>query len=86
MSYVMTGSQEHHLEVHAKTLEHMETIARLTLGHIRGPSGAAMSKSSSLNEYIQHTKVDNHDTWGTEIELLVLSHLLKISIYTCHIY
>ena len=27
VSYVMTGSQEHHLEVCAKTLEHMETIA-----------------------------------------------------------
>ena len=27
VSYVMTGSQEHHLEVRAKTLEHMETIA-----------------------------------------------------------
>ena len=40
-SYVMTGSQEHHLEVRhlevrAKTLEHMETIAPLVLGHIRG--------------------------------------------------
>ena len=57
--YVMTrftgasGSQEHHLEVRAKTLEHMETIAPLTLGHIRGHSGAAMSKCSSLKEYIQ---------------------------------
>ena len=53
VSYVMTGSQEHHLEVRAKTLEHMETIAPLTLGHIRGHSGATMSKCSSLKEYIQ---------------------------------
>ena len=82
MSYVMTGSQEHHLEVRAKTLEHMETIAPLTLGHIRGRSGAAMSKCSSLKKYIQYTNMDKQDTWGTEIELLVLSHLLKTSIYT----
>ena len=53
VSYVMTGSQEHHLEVRAKTLEHMETIAPLTLGHIRGRSGAAMSKCCSVKEYIQ---------------------------------
>ena len=29
VSYVMTGSQEHHLEVRATTLEHMETITPL---------------------------------------------------------
>ena len=40
VSYVITGSQEHHLGVRAKTLEHMETIAPLILGHIRGRSGA----------------------------------------------
>ena len=82
VSYVMTGSQEHYLEVRAKTLEHMETIAPLTLDHIRGRSGAAMSKCSSLKEYIQYTNMDKQDTWGTEIEQLVLSHLLKTSIYT----
>ena len=81
VSYVMTGSQEQHLEVHAKTLEHMETIAPLVLGHIRGRS-SAMSKFSSVKEYVQYTKMDKQGTWGTEIELLVLSHLLKTSIYT----
>ena len=55
VSYVITGSQEHHLEVRANTLEHMETIAPLVLGHIRGRSGAAMSKYSGVNEYIQYT-------------------------------
>ena len=52
-TYVMTGSQEHHLEVRLKALEHMETIAPLTLVHIRGRSGAMLSKCSSLKEYIQ---------------------------------
>ena len=47
---VMTGSQEHHLEVRAKTLEHMETIAPLVLGHIRGRS-SAMSKFSSVKKW-----------------------------------
>ena len=51
----MTGSQEHHLEVRAKTLEHMETNAPLVLGHIRGRS-SAMSKFSSVKEYVQYTK------------------------------
>ena len=46
----------------------------------RGRSGA-MSKFSSVKEYIQYTKMDKHGTWGTETELLVLSHLLKIYTY-----
>ena len=46
----------------------------------RGRSGA-MSKFSSVKEYIQYTKMDKHGTWGTEIELLVLSHLLKTYTY-----
>ena len=81
VSYVMTGSQEHHLEVRGKTLEHMETITPLVLGHIRGCS-SAMSKFSSVKEYVHYTKMDKQGTCGTEIELLVLSHLLKTSIYT----
>ena len=32
VSYVMTGSQDHHLKVYAKTLKHVETIAPLILG------------------------------------------------------
>ena len=79
VSYVMTGSQEQHLKVLAKTLEHMETIAPLVLGHIKGRS-SAMSKFSSVKEYVQYTKMDKQGAWGTEIELLVLSHLLKTSI------
>ena len=79
VSYVITGPQEHHLEVRVKTLEHMETIAPLNLVDIKGHSSAAMSKCSSLKEYIQYTKIDKQDTWGTEKELLVLSHLLKTS-------
>ena len=57
------------------------TIAPLILGHIRGHSGA-MFKFSSVKDYIQYTNMDKLGTWGTEIELLVLSHLLNTSIYT----
>ena len=60
------GSQEQHLEVLAKTLEHMKTIAPLVLGHIRGRS-SAMSNFSSVKEYVQYTKMDKQGTWGTEI-------------------
>ena len=65
--------QEHHLEVRANTLVHLQTIVPLILGHTRGRSGA-MFKFSSVKEYVQYSKMDKQGTYGTEIELLVLSH------------
>ena len=40
LSYVITGSEKHHLQVRANIFEHMESIASLILGHIRGRSNA----------------------------------------------
>ena len=40
LSYVITGSEKHHLQVRANILEHMENIASLVLGHITGRSNA----------------------------------------------
>ena len=72
VSYVITSSQEHHLEVHAKSLEHMETIAPLILGHIRGCSAAMSKFFSSVKEYIRCSNLDKQGIWGTQIELLFL--------------
>ena len=40
LSYVITGSEKHHLQVRANILEHMESIASLVLGQIRGRCNA----------------------------------------------
>ena len=55
LSYVITGSEKHHLQVRANILEHMESIASLILGHIRGRSNA-MHNCSSVKEYIELIK------------------------------
>ena len=77
LSYVITGSVKHHLQVRANILEHMESIASLVLGHIRGRCNA-MHNCSSVKEYIKLTKPH---VWGTDIELLVVAHLLKTCIH-----
>ena len=77
LSYVITGSEKHHLQVRANILEH---IASLILGHIRGCSNA-MHNCSSVKEYIKLTKMNNPHVWGTDIELLVVAHLLKTCIH-----
>ena len=52
LSYVITGSEKYHLQVRANILEHMESIASLILGYIRGRSNA-MHNYSSVKEYIK---------------------------------
>ena len=80
LSYVITGSEKHHLQVRASILEHMESIASLVLGHIRGRCNA-MHNCSSVKEYIKLTKMNKPHVWGTDIELLVVAHLLKTCIH-----
>ena len=80
LSYVITGSEKHHLQVRANILEHMESTASLVLGHIRGCCNA-MHNCSSVKEYIKLTKMNKPHVWGTDIELLVVAHLLKTCIH-----
>ena len=77
---MITGSEKHHLQVRANILEHMESIASLVLGHIRGHCNA-MHNCSSVKEYIKLTKMNKPHVWGTDIELLVVAHLLKTCIH-----
>ena len=37
---------------------------------------------SSVQEYIEHTRMDEDATWGTDIEIMTLSHLLNTCIFT----
>ena len=54
----------------------MESIASLVLGHIRGRCNA-MHNCSTVKEYIKLTKMNKPHVCGTDIELLVVAHLLK---------
>ena len=80
LSYVITGSEKHYLQVRGNILEHMESIASLILGHIRGRSNA-MHNCSSVKEYIKLTKMNKPHVWGTDIELLFVAHLFDTCIH-----
>ncbi len=60
----------HSLPVRAVILNHMVDIAHFLLGrHI--------VQYSSVQDYIRATGMDRATTWGTDIEMLTLAHLLK---------
>lgn len=45
-------------------------------------STRAESESSKIDQYIADTKMDCDTTWGSEVELMVLSNLLNTAVYT----
>ena len=74
-SYIITGSEEHHLEIRRAILRHMIHIAHLLLGH-------HITRHTSIQDYIYATNMDAPTTWGTDIEILTFSHLIDTPIFT----
>ena len=75
-SYIITGSDDQHMAVRAAILKHMkkETVARRLLPF-------HLVEYSSITEYIRTKNMDKASVWGTDIEILTLSHLLQTPIH-----
>ena len=73
----ITGSQAEHFAVRTAIVKHMRTIAHLLLRH-------HITSHASVQAYIQSTAMDQNGAWGTEVEILTLSHLLQTNVYTFH--
>ena len=69
-SYILTGSEEQHLAVCHAVLDHMINNAQFFLGH-------HLTGHNSVQSYIASTGMDQDGTWGTDIEMLTLAHLLQ---------
>ena len=67
---------KNHRLVREAILHHMLQIAHFMLSH-------HINDHSSVSEYIQHTGMDQDGTWGTDIEILTLAHLLNTCIFVC---
>ena len=74
LSFIITGSEEQHTLVREAILHHMLQIAHFMLSH-------HINDHFSVSEYIQHTCMDQDGTWGTDIEILTLAHLLNTCIF-----
>ena len=69
-SFIVTGSEVHHMEIRQSILCHMIGIADLLLGH-------HINGYQDIYEYIQETRMDQFSSWGTDVEMLTFSHLLQ---------
>ena len=74
LSYIITGTEDQHLQVREVLLNHLARIEDMMIGHhISG-------EYSSAIEYIRGTNMDRNGTWGTDIELITASHMLNTSL------
>ena len=73
---IITGSQDEHFALRSAIVNHMRSIEHHLVGsHIT---------HDSVDAYIHSTHMDQSETWGTNVEILVLAHLLETNIYTFH--
>ena len=76
LAYIITGSEDQHLAVRQSIVRHMSNIAHLLLGtHIP-------NRYSSVEEYVRDTEMDQDSTWGTDVEMFTLAHLLNTTIFS----
>ena len=74
-SYFITGSEEQYRRVREVILNHMVDIGHFMLFH------HLPSRYTSIDEYIHDTEMDRNFTWGTDIEILTMAHLLNTRVF-----
>ena len=75
-SYIITGSEEHHMDIRCAIVNHMVDIAHLLRGaHVP-------SQHTSIQQYIAATRMNHSTSWETDVEIYTLSHLLHTSVFT----
>lgn len=73
ISFSLTGSEDAHEILRSKMCKHINENPTLFKGLLR-------SSNQSLENYIK--KMNNVGTWATEFEIIAMSHMLQIHIFT----
>ena len=74
-SYIVMGLEDQHWAIRLLIVHHMTTITHLLLGaHI--PNGFNI-----VEDYIRDTRMDRDSTWGINVLMFTLAHLLNTSIF-----
>ena len=80
LSYVVTGSEDHHKAVRSKIVKHIKQCPSRILQHIKGNIDYGDCKT--VSQYIKKSNMDKNGTWGSEVELLSFAHLTKTCVYS----
>ena len=72
VSFVVAGTQLHHLLTRAALVSHMRRYCYFNIFH---------NTPDEFLRYISDQKLDRHGTWATDIEIHYMAHLLRTNIY-----
>ena len=75
-SYLITGTEQQHAQVRRAILSHLRVIERWMLPHFS-------DRGLSATAYIEGTDMDRNGTWGSDVEILTLAHVLNTCVYVC---
>ena len=75
-SYILTGSQNHHLRVRKAIVAHMRSVSALLVG------SPFTGITADIETYISTTRMWYSGTWGSTAEMLTLAHLVQCNIYS----
>ena len=74
LRYVITGSQRQHFRLRSAIVRHLRSTKAcrsLLDGYIT---------ETTIEEYIEHSHMDQNRVWGTQNEMLVLAHMAEVNI------
>ena len=73
LSFVLTGSEQSHMNVRLLICEHMHKISRLMLSHI--------AACTSVQEYISDSRMNVSTVWGSNREIYTFSNMCQVNVY-----
>jgi len=83
-SYVITGSEDQHIEVRNALVNYMLLIENYLVGH--GEDGnynyLYPFGHTSVQNYIDNSGMDRPSIWDSELEMTCLSHMLNTIVYS----
>ena len=98
LSFIITGSEDQHMHVRRDIIRHMRDIGNVLwesqisplLNNLRSIGEVSVGNNQSpnsdhmagINQYIAATRMDHDKTWGSEVEIMVLAHLLDTAVYS----
>ena len=98
LSFIITGSEDQHMDVRRAIIRHMRDIGNVLwesqisplLNNLRSIGEVSVGNNQSpnadhmagINQYIAATRMDHDKTWGSEVEIMVLAHLLDTAVYS----
>ena len=83
-SYIITGSENQHFEVCDVLLSYMLSIENLLVGHSEDGSYNYLQPFGhrTVQNYIDSGSMDRSGTWGSELEMMCLSHMLNTIVFS----